>query len=68
MFYIYHELFFPCDYIWFGKCIDSPVETVVGTQDAKLESDDSAMLQSMQWIINVAYNQRSLQSTPLYTA
>jgi hypothetical protein len=26
------------------------------------------MLQSMQWIINAAYNQRSLQSTPLYTA
>jgi hypothetical protein len=29
---------------------------------------DSATLQSMQWIINAAYNQRSLQSTPLYTA
>jgi hypothetical protein len=28
---------------------------------------DSATLQSMQWIINAAYNQRSLQSTPLYT-
>jgi hypothetical protein len=28
---------------------------------------DSATLQSMQWIINAAYNQRSLQSMPLYT-
>jgi hypothetical protein len=29
---------------------------------------DSAMLQSTQWIINTAYNQRSLQSTPLFSA
>jgi hypothetical protein len=30
--------------------------------------DDSASLQSMQWIINAAYNQSSLQSTAFYTA
>jgi hypothetical protein len=29
---------------------------------------DSATLQSTQWVIKAAYNQRSLQSTPLYTA
>jgi hypothetical protein len=29
---------------------------------------DSAKLQSTQRIINAAYNQRSLQSMPLYTA
>jgi hypothetical protein len=29
---------------------------------------DSATLQSTQWIINAAYNQRSLQSTHLSTA
>jgi hypothetical protein len=29
---------------------------------------DSATPQSTQWITNAAYNQRSLQSTPLYTA
>jgi hypothetical protein len=29
---------------------------------------DSATLQSMQWIINAAYNQHIIQSTPLYTA
>jgi hypothetical protein len=29
---------------------------------------DSATLQPTQWIINAAYNQRSLKSTPLFTA
>jgi hypothetical protein len=29
---------------------------------------DSATLQSTQWIINAEYNQRIVQSTPLYTA
>jgi hypothetical protein len=32
------------------------------------ETTDSAMLQSIQGIINEAYDQRSLQSTPLSTA
>jgi hypothetical protein len=29
--------------------------------------NDSAAPQSTQWITNAAYNQRSLQSTPLFT-
>jgi hypothetical protein len=39
-----------------------------GVQNLYLLFSDSATLQSMQWIINAAYNQSSLQSTPLYPA
>jgi hypothetical protein len=37
-----------------------PLDTGIG--------ENSATLQSTQWIINAAHNQRIIQSTPLYTA
>jgi hypothetical protein len=36
-------------------------------EEMKMSEMDSAFLQSMQRILNTAYNQRSLQSTPLFT-
>jgi hypothetical protein len=44
-------------------CVDCSV-----AESLILVLNDSATPQSTQWIINAAYNQRSLQSTPLYTA
>jgi hypothetical protein len=41
----------------------------MGNIDSNEMSDfDYATLQSTHWLINAAYNQRSLQSTPLFTA
>jgi hypothetical protein len=46
-----------------------PLGTRVGNTKKKYNRIlDSATLQSTQWIINAAYNQRSLQSAPLSTA
>jgi hypothetical protein len=44
------------------------LSTVPITTRPNIQYIDSATLQSTQWIINAAYNQRIIQSTPLYTA
>jgi hypothetical protein len=55
------------------KIFDYAVLTLMGPKMCKMQClrqriiIDSATLQSMQWIINAVYNQRSLPSTPLYT-
>jgi hypothetical protein len=41
---------------------------ILSSQMPNPNHSDSATLQSTQWIINAAHNQRSWQSTPLFTA
>jgi hypothetical protein len=51
-----------------GHTVMNPSYIILSRLGTAIGRKDSATLQSRQWIINAAYNQRIIQSTPLYTA
>jgi hypothetical protein len=76
-----HLPFIPTDGLemcWTRPCVYMPIRSCAMVHDKRKllfrplvcmwALVDSATLQSMQWIINAAYKQHSLQSTPLFTS